>query len=149
MNAHRQGFTVVELMFVIFIVGMIMAIAVRESGGITDRMAVTNARDAVMTTALIARSQAMEQGRPVYLWVRPDSGWVGVGVDTDTLVQTVRTGDSGVEMVGNDMDLCYTSKGYAEPGCTTISSAESLNFQRGSQSTQLVVMPLGQMRRPQ
>ncbi|MDX1674445.1 MAG: GspH/FimT family pseudopilin [Longimicrobiales bacterium] len=145
MNARRQGMTAVELMFVLFISAMIVAIATRESSTITDRMAVANARNAVMTTALIARSQAMQQGRPMYLWVRPDSGWVRVGVASDTLVQRVRMSDYNVEMVGNDMDFCYSSKGYAEAGCTSITSPASLGFVRGSQTARIVVMPLGQM----
>ena len=149
MNARRQGFTVVELIFVLFIGAIVMAMATRESGQISDRLAVANARDAVMTTALTARSQAMERGRPIYLWVRPGSGVVSVGVAPDTLVQQVRMSDYNVEMVGNDIDVCYTSKGYAAPGCTTITSAQSLGFQRGTQTARLVVMPLGQMWRPQ
>lgn len=146
MKAHRQGMTMIELLFVLILVGVILAVATRETGRLTDQRAATNARDAVVTTALVARSNAMERGRPVYLWVRPDSGWVRVGVDTDTLYQEVRMSDYSVTMLGNELDLCYTPRGYAAAGCSTVSSPVRLGFRRGGQTEQLMVMPLGQMR---
>ena len=147
MNAQRYGMTMVELLFVLLLGSLILAIGTREAGHLTDRRAAVSARNAVVTTALIAKSTAMERGRPVYLRVRPDSGWVRVGVAADTLVQEVRMSDYGVTMLGNDLDLCYTSRGYAAAGCTTVSSPARVGFRRGGHTEDMVVMPLGQMRR--
>lgn len=149
MNARRHGMTMVELLFVILITALILGITMREVGRATDQRAVTNARDAVLTTALVARSTAMERGRPVYLWVRPDSGWVRVGFTTDTLVQNVQMSEYNVTMEGSDVDVCYTSRGYAAPGCTTVGAPTDLAFRRGGRTAALTVMPLGQMRRAQ
>lgn len=137
----------VELLFVVLISGLVLAVGSREVGQLTDRRAAANARDAVLTTALVARSAAMEMGRPVYVWVRPDSGWVRVGVTSDTLVQEVRMTDYSVAMLGRDMDMCFTSRGYTSPGCTNVTSPQRLGFRRNAQIEGLVVMPLGQMRR--
>lgn len=136
----------VELLFVLLLAGVILAVGSRETGRLSNQWAATSARDAVVTTALVARSSAMERGRPVYLWVRPDSGWVRVGVAMDTLFQEVRMSEYSVTMLGNDLDLCYTPRGYAAAGCSSVSSAVRLGFRRGGQTEELVVMPLGQMR---
>ena len=147
MNAQRNGMTMAELLFVILIGSLVLAVGTRETGRLTNQRAAAAARNAVVTTALVARSTAMERGRPVYLWVRPDSGWVRVGVAADTVVQEVRMSEYGVTMIGNDLDLCYTSRGYAAAGCTTVSSPERVRFRRGGKTEDMVVMPLGQMRR--
>ncbi len=145
MTVQRHGMTMVELLFVLLVIGMIGAMVVRESGQITDQRAVTNARNAVMTTAMVARSEAMQRGRPVFVRVRPDVGLVQVGITADTILQTVRMSDYNVTMEGDHNWVCYTSRGYAAPGCTSVSSAENVGFRRGSQRAALTIMPLGQM----
>ena len=135
----------VELMFVLVIGGMVVGIVARESGQLSDQRAVANARDAVMTTAMIARSEAMHRGRPVFVRVRPTLGIVQVGITSDTILQTVRMADYGVTMEGDHNWVCYTSRGYATPGCTSVRSPEKLVFRRGGETSALAIMPLGQM----
>lgn len=147
MTSMRAGVTMMELLLVLLLSGMAMGVAVRESAQITDQRAVSSARDAVLTTAMIARSEAMQRGRPVFVRVRPDVGLVQVGITADTILQTVRMSDYGVTMVGDHNWVCYTSRGYAMPGCTSIQSVTDVSFRRGSETAGLAILPLGQMRR--
>lgn len=144
MHVHQKGVTIVELIFVLLMASLLLSIAVRETSGLGNQRAVGNARDAVLMTPHRARAEAMRTGQPVYIWIRPDAGDVDVGTASDT-VQSLRMSDYGVAMEGDTITLCYTSRGYALPGCTTIASTAELVFTRGGSSTGLMVLPLGQM----
>ena len=53
----------------------------------------------------------------------------------------------GGKMVGNTFTVCYAARGYALPGCTNITANQTVRFIRGTDTTRVQVMPLGQVRR--
>lgn len=145
MQARRGGFTLVEMVFVLMISGIIMGVGVRETPRLWNQRAVTNARDAVVSTSHVARAEAMRGGEPVFVWIRPSAGIIRVGTTPTELIDSVVMADYQVTMAGNDLNLCYTARGYAMPGCTSVTKTEAIEFSRGAQTTGLTVLPLGQM----
>lgn len=145
---NRHGFTLVEVVFVLMIGGIIMSVGTREYARLSSQLAVGNARDAMIQTAARARSEAMQSGSLIYLQIRPDDGLVEVETSAGDVLYTLDAADYGAELSGDELSVCYTSRGYALPGCTTVSTVETLHFFRGPDSAAVVVMPLGQVRRP-
>lgn len=147
MAGRRAGFTLLELMIVTIIGGVVLMMGTRQYSGISNRRATINAANAMVLTANRARSEAMRSGTLVYLRVRPDSGVARVGGASGTPVHTFDIDQYGGKMVGSGFTVCYAARGYALPGCTTLASSQALRFVRGTDTTAVVVMPLGQVRR--
>lgn len=145
METVRTGFTLIEMLFVVMLSSIIVGIGVREIPRALNQQAVGSARDAVAATSQMARAEAMRGGRAVFVWVQPGSGRIDVGTSPSELLDSVLMSDYHVTMTGNDLTLCYTSRGYAMPGCTTVTTTEDLSFTRGGHTATLAVLPLGQM----
>lgn len=146
MLVRRGGFTLIELLLVLVMSALVMAIGVRETSGLWHGQAVESAAGAVAAVSLNARSEAVREGVPVYVWIRPAAGMVRMGRSTTDLMDSVVMSDYHVTMTGNDVDLCYTARGYAMPGCTTVGpSPEEIAFTRADHAAVLTVLPLGQM----
>lgn len=147
MRVRRKGFTLLEMLLVVIIGGVILTMGTRQYSGISNRRATINAANAMVLTANRARSEAMRSGRLVYLQVKPDSGLARVGHSLSSILHTFDMDSYGGEMVGTNFTICYAARGYALPGCTTISGNRAVGFTRGNDTTAVVVMPLGQVRR--
>lgn len=145
MESRRSGFTLIEMLLVVMISSLILGVGVQEVPRLWNQQAVGNARDAVVATSHQARAEAMRSGRPVHVWIRPSAGVVRLGRSTTELLDSVVMSDFEVSMTGSDVDLCYTARGYAMPGCTTLTKSEAFEFARGGRTASLVVLPLGQM----
>lgn len=146
MLVRRGGFTLIELILVLVIGALLMSVGVRESAGLWNGQAVDNAAGAVVGVAQDARSEAVRAGAPVYVWIRPSDGVVRTGRSTTDLMDSVVMSDYRVTMTGNNLDLCYTARGYAMPGCTTVDETpEQIEFTRADRAAVLTVLPLGQM----
>lgn len=143
----RRGFTLVEMLFVVILGGLVVAVGTRQIGRTASRRAVENARDAFILTAQRARAEAMRTGRLVHLQVVPGSGEVRVAESSGTAVYTLAMSDLEVALVAPDLSLCYTSRGYALPGCTSINVETEVAFARGPDTATAAVLPLGQVRR--
>lgn len=145
MVGRRGGFTLIEMLIVIVISGLIIGVGMRESPPLFNERAVGSASDAVLATSYRARSEAISAGRPMYVWILPNEGIVRMGTSPTELLDSVVMSDHNVTMTGNDLELCYTARGYAMPGCTTVTSPEEISFTRGDRSKSLTVLPLGQI----
>lgn len=145
MESRRSGFTMIEMLLVVMISSLIMGVGIQELPRLLNPQVVGSARDAVAATSHRARSEAMRSGRPVHVWIRPGEGVVRMGRSTTELLDSVVMSDFEVSMTGSDVDLCYTARGYAMPGCTTVTTSEEFTFTRGGHTATLMVLPLGQM----
>lgn len=144
---NQQGFTLVEVVFVLMIGGILMGVGTREYARLSSQMAVGNARDAMIQTASRARGEAMRSGSLIYMHVRPDEGTVAVETAGGQVLHTLDAAEFGAQLAGEEISVCYTSRGYALPGCTTVAGVETVHFFRGADSAAVVVMALGQVRR--
>jgi hypothetical protein len=108
---------------------------------------VAGARDAAIRVAYDARAEALRSGRVVYMFVLPDSNLMRVETSTGQVLQELDSEDFEADMVGRSASVCYTARGYALPGCTTVSSGHPVGFTRGGDSSAVVILPLGQVRK--
>lgn len=146
MLVRRSGFTLIELLLVLVMSALLMAIGMRESQWLWNEQAVDSAAGAVAAVSHNARSEAMREGVPVYVWIRPTDGVVRMGRSATDVLDSVVMSDYHVTMTGRDLDLCYTARGYAMSACTTVGPApEEIAFTRADRETVLTVLPLGQM----
>lgn len=67
----EAGFTLVELMVVVAIIGVISAFALSESSTERNRRAVSNGRKMMTNTLMAARQEAYALGRPVAVHIGP------------------------------------------------------------------------------
>lgn len=145
MLGRRSGFTLIELLLVLVISGLLISIGMRESPKFWSQRAVDGAANAVASVGYKARSEAIVGGQPIYVWVRPEDGVVQMGRSSTDLLETVAMSDHRVTMSGEALQLCYTARGYAMPGCTDFTEPKDVTFTRGDRTEVVTVMPLGQM----
>jgi len=147
---NRSGFTIIELIFVLMLSGIVMAVGVQQYNRVANQRAVGNARDALILTSLRARSEAVRSGQLVHMRVRPDLGLVRVETSDGRVLHTLRSADYRTQMVGSQLSVCYSSRGYALSGCTAGLGAErGVGFVRGRDTAAVSILPLGQVRRRQ
>lgn len=149
MRIRRSGFTMIELLVVLIVGAVVLGVSTRQFSTISNERAVVNAANAVIQTANRARSEAMRSGKIVYLEAVVSTGLVRVDTASTTL-HTLDLNEYGVSMSGTDFTVCYSARGYALPGCTTVDSGVlDVTLARGAASEVIRVMPLGQIRRLQ
>ena len=144
---NQNGFTLIEMIFVLMIGALIISVGSREYTRVSGQRAVSNARDAMILTAYRARSEAMRSGHVVYLRVQPAAGTAEVVTPGDSVLHSLDAADYGAAMAGENMTLCYTARGYAMPGCSTLPTARTLGFYRNGDTASVEVTALGQVRR--
>jgi prepilin-type N-terminal cleavage/methylation domain-containing protein len=117
----RQGFTVIELLMVLTIVGVMSMMALPRMGSYMSKREAVNARDAFLLAAGRARSAAVERGEVVVLRVAPSEESVVVtnGSASDTIhVLDLKDGDMRADIVSaTAIRVCYVPRGYAHPSC--------------------------------
>ena len=64
---NREGFSLVELLIVIVLIGLITALVAPRIGSVIDRRNIFGARVAITTLNAKARAVAVQRGRPVAL----------------------------------------------------------------------------------
>ena len=146
MRTLRDGFTLMEMLLVVMIGAMLLAMGTRQYNSVSNQRAVANAANAMVLTASEARSEALRTGRLVYMWVRPDSNLVRLGNSSGS-ISLLDAEAYNSDVVGPDLAVCYAARGYALPGCTNVTSSQMISFVRGNDTSAVVVMPLGQVRR--
>ena len=149
MCTRRSGFTIIEMLFVVIIGAVVLGVGTRAYGRADGQRAVRNARDAMILMGSRARSEAVRTGGLSYLEVDPDDDVVEVVHAADSVMVTLDAADYGAQIVGQETALCYTSRGFALPGCRDIDADRTIAFGRGPDTARAVLMPLGQIRRVQ
>lgn len=146
-DSQRDGFSLLELVIVIMISSMLMGVGARSYSQVSNQRSVGNARDAMVEVGFRARSEAMRSGQTVFMEIRPADDLVQISLPGGEVLHTLNSSEYGADMIGADMTLCYTSRGYALPGCTTVKTVAGLGFVRGLDTASVQIMPLGQVRR--
>jgi prepilin-type N-terminal cleavage/methylation domain-containing protein len=75
-GAGRRGFTLIELMIAIVVIGAVASIAFPRFRQFGEAMAVRNARNALANLATQTRARALTRGAPARLRVTQDSAWI-------------------------------------------------------------------------
>jgi Tfp pilus assembly protein FimT len=139
-----RGHTLIELTFVLLLVGVATASAAPSARRLRDRTAVVGAREAVVGLLAEARLAAIETGSAsVRIAADP---WRAEAVSGGATLRRVALGvDFGVtlELGGarTDVELSYDALGLGRVASQTVV------FRRGGAATELVVSGYGRVRR--
>lgn len=139
-----RGHTLIELAFVLFIVGVATASATPPALRLADRTAVVAAREAVVALIVEARLAAVESGGAR---VRIEgSPWQATALAQGATLRSVALQEEyGVSLeLGNgrtDVDLAYDALGLGRVASQTVV------FRRGDASAELIVSSYGRLRR--
>lgn len=153
-QSRRDGFTIIELAVVIFIAGLIMAIALPRLSRTVEERYARNARDAFAWTASRARARAIQTGNTVLyvvnpsnekVWVykrNPSAGDTLVALNFTTQFQaTVSTASN------NTLTICYSPRGYAYDCTGSGTNTVDVTFTHGPYTAVARIKPLGQVER--
>jgi prepilin-type N-terminal cleavage/methylation domain-containing protein len=132
----RPGFTLIEVLFVLLIVGIVGGIAIPRIGTFTSHRGVNNARDAFIRTGAQARAAAIQTGNDVEMRIDPANDRVTVvTVTNDTIaVLDLRNGpiQADLSIPGRTATgaflVCYVPRGYARPDCGGESIPKTVRF---------------------
>ncbi|MEP7243382.1 MAG: GspH/FimT family pseudopilin [Gammaproteobacteria bacterium] len=139
MNRHHKGFTLIELMTALTVLGVLLAMAVPSFREFTRSNRVTAAQNDLVTAFTLARSEALKRGTPVTVCASSDgvacsgatdwaTGWI-VFSDGNGTAGTIDAGDEALQrwsgansdltVTGTDSFLRYTATGMVSPVVAT------------------------------
>ncbi len=125
-NSGNRGFTLLELLIVVIMIGAIMAIFVKSAGSYYRQRTVQGAADRFVAAHGLARSAAMQYGTLAELHIDASNGRFRVEADTgaaggarDTIGFAQEIG--GVTMsTGGVSLLCFDARGLPSTRTTTL-----------------------------
>ncbi|MCK5650228.1 MAG: prepilin-type N-terminal cleavage/methylation domain-containing protein [Gemmatimonadetes bacterium] len=140
----RRGYTLLELLTVLLVMGCAVNALLPAARSLTDRMAVVGAREALVGLVARARSEAFTHGgATLTILSDPPSAWIDAG---DTVVTRSEIGSSfGVSLhLTGSRDwarLAFDALGLGRVASQTI------RIRRGDASAGIVVSSYGRVRR--
>lgn len=139
----RRGFSLLELVFSLVILGLLASAAVPALGGIRDRYTVQSVAGAIAGAHNRARIRAILEGQVTELEVRPDSLILRVGTGGAALPVWGAPGPlaSGVNMTSPPRTLTFAPSGIT----MGFANATFVVTRRGARR-QVVVSRLGRVR---
>jgi len=144
----RSGFSIIELVVVLMVGSVLTSIAVKEFNGVSGRFAVKGARQTLMSMHARARMQAVELGQTVKLNIDPvgDSIWLSRGAVVLDVVDFGREFNVDV-LTSSDAEIqvCMNPRGFADTGCNNFNAPATITFVLTSDTTSVLILPLGQM----
>jgi prepilin-type N-terminal cleavage/methylation domain-containing protein len=144
MTARRKGFTLIEIIMVLVIMGIVMMMALPKYGTMNDRNQMRSAKDGLAARISAARAVAVASGKPSTFAIVGDSMTVsllsnGVSSTKGAVVNLYR--QFGVHMTSGNANVVFDGRGMANQ------TALKLKFTRGSISDSLCVSKLGLINR--
>lgn len=149
----RTGFTIVELLLVLVVGGILAGVAMSALGDSHGAVSVRSAQNNFLSLHARARAVAVEQGEVARFIVNRERNLVSVVVGQGDDEEEVRTVDFreafGTELDGdwNELVLCMTPRGFADPGCNSFSGDAEVQIQQGGSLRTVTLRPLGQAAR--
>jgi len=148
MDNRRSGFSIIELVVVLMVGSVLTSIAITEFNGVSGRFAVKGARQTLMSMHARARMKAVELGRTVKLNIDPvgDSIWLSRGTVVLDVVNFGREFNVDV-LTSSDAEIqvCMNPRGFADTGCNNFNAPVTITFVLTSDTTSVLILPLGQM----
>lgn len=147
MAPSNRGFTLVELVIALLVGILLTSIALSSYQGAKAGYALQGSQSSFVTLHARARAGAIERGTRARLYVDAGADTVAV-VRNDTVMASVHfLGAYGVDLrtATTPLVLCLGPRGYADEGCTSFTTAQTVTFTRGGSSASLEMLPLGQL----
>ena len=143
----RSGFSIMEMVVVIVILGVMTTITVQRIGPAQARYSVQSARTVLASMAQRTRAHAVE-GAGLSLLVMDFAGDSATIRSGATTLDTFHFDDElGVDMTSSvsSATVCMNSKGYADTRCTSFTARLTVSFALNEHTTSLDILPLGQV----
>ena len=151
MPKSHSGFTIIELIVVIAVGSILTSIALTQISGAQGRIAVKGARTTYAAVHARARAHGIEMGRNVRLHVESAGDSIWIEHDGGVLEKVRFAGEHRVDLritpTGSPttFTLCFSPRGYTDPNCNSTNSILRIEFWQGSDSTTLLMLPMGQL----
>lgn len=115
----QAGFTLIELLVVLTVLGIMMGIAIPSFRNFIASQRIKSAATELMTTALMARSEAIKRNVSTGVTITPDaSGWAGGWV----------AAYSGTQVHAQGALEAITVTTYSDSTCATAATVASVTF---------------------
>jgi len=146
----RSGFTTIEMVIVVVLIGLIAAIGFPKIRQALDKTNVRSARAAVSTLAVTARAAAIQRGCPAVVHFVATNGTVWVTTNCVAKVDTV----SGVQQLGTRFNVTMTAsrdslrfdpRGLSLDNLGTTSTVITFTGAVASNTDSTVINPLGKV----
>jgi prepilin-type N-terminal cleavage/methylation domain-containing protein len=144
MTARRKGFTLIEIIMVMVIMGIVMMMALPKYGTMNDRNQMRSAKDGLAARISAARAVAVASGKPATFAIAGDSMSVSLlsnGTSTNKGATVNLYRQFGVHMTSGNANVVFDGRGMANQ------TALKLKFSRGTISDSLCVSKLGLINR--
>ena len=143
---NRRGFTFVEMMTVIVLVGIIAALGVPRLRGSLEKQNVRSAKAAVGTLVATARSVAVQRGCPATLNMNADSVWVtACGVNPPAASVTVGTKKLVASQFGVRLSPTAGTITYDPRGISTVFQTTTVHVIGTTLQDSVVINQLGKV----
>ena len=144
MTGQRKGFTLIEIITVVVIMGVVMMMALPKYGNMNDRNQIRSAKDGLAARISAARAAAVASGKPATFALVGDTMRVtlrsnGVTEKKGADVNLYR--QFGVTLTSGSTNVVFDGRGMANQ------AAIKIKFTRGSLNDSLCVSKLGLINR--
>ena len=144
MTGRRKGFTLIEIITVMVIMGIVMMMALPKYGNMNDRNQMRSAKDGLSARISAARAAAVASGKPATFAITGDTMRVTLlsnGTTTTKGADVNLYRQFGVRMTSGNSNVVFDGRGMANQ------TALKLKFTRGNLSDSLCVSKLGLINR--
>ena len=144
MKQTRNGFTLIEILIVMAIMGIVMMFALPKAGNMNDRNKMRSAKDGISAKLATARALAIATGRPAKFYLE------GNRMRRSTFDGAVETTQSdtiyldrqfGVQVVSSNVSIVFDGRGM------TSNAGNVIKFTRGTLTDSICVSPIGLVNR--
>lgn len=143
---NRRGFTIIEMITVIVLIGIIAAIGIPRLRGSLEKQNVRSGKAAIATLVATARSVAVQRGCPATLNLNADSVWVtACGVNPPVASVTVGTKKFVASTYGVTLSSTAATLVYDPRGMTTQFQATTVRIAGPAYQDSVVINQLGKV----
>ncbi len=147
----RVGFTLIEMLIVISLLGLIVAVMAPQTAGFRARLATVHAADEFVSAVAVAQGFALRHGGLAEIHIDPDADRFWVESDTtlarrgvkDTIGQVVDLAAATVTVSSGASVICFSSRGIAVESSGCSSPSTTVVFSRESFADSVRITALG------
>jgi len=144
MHDRRRGFTLIEILIVMAIMGIVAMMAFPKMGNMNDRNQMRSAKDGIAAKLAAARAAAIATGRQSRFYIEGDSmrmtTFVGAA-ETAKGTTVYLDRQFGVRVISSNIMIAFDGRGM------TSNSGNTVKFTRRALTDSLCISPIGLVNR--